>query len=76
MMPKSIEWRGGRSLTVAQVRDMQKQRMLLPSEALSKGLVDKLAPYGSMKATIDEVIGKKLEWTKPKAPPRKERELL
>ncbi len=62
----------GRGLTVAAVRELQKKRLLLPEEALSKGLVDRLAPYGSMRTTIDEMIGKKLEWTKPKAPPRRE----
>ncbi|MCC6510802.1 MAG: signal peptide peptidase SppA, partial [Pirellulaceae bacterium] len=62
----------GRTMTVAQVRELQKQRMLLPQEALSKGLVDRLAPYGSMKPTVEEMIGKKLEWTKPKAPPKRE----
>ncbi len=62
----------GRGLTVATVREMQKKRLLLPEEALAKGLVDKLAPYGSMRPTIDEMIGKKLEWTKPKAAPRRD----
>ncbi len=62
----------GRGLTVAQVRELQKQRMLLPEQAVAKKLVDRLAPYGSMKSTIDEMIGKSLEWTKPKAPPKRE----
>ena len=62
----------GRGLTVAAVRELQKKRLLLPEEAKSAGLVDRLAPYGSMRSTIDEMIGKKLEWTKPKAPARRE----
>lgn len=66
----------GRGLTVATVRELQKKRLLLPEEALAKGLVDRLAPYGSMRPTIDEMIGKKLEWTKPKAPPRREMSLF
>ncbi|MGN6544990.1 MAG: signal peptide peptidase SppA [Aureliella sp.] len=62
----------GRGLTVAQVRELQKTRLLLPEEALAKGLVDRLAPYGSMQETIDAMIGKSLEWTKPKAAPKRE----
>ncbi len=56
----------GRGLTVAKIRELQKKRLLLPEEAVAAGLIDKLAPYGSMRTTIDEMIGKKLEWTKPK----------
>jgi protease-4 len=63
----------GRGLTTAAVRDLQKKRMLLPSEALSTGLVTKLAPYGSMKKTITEMVGADIEWTKPKAKPKREK---
>ena len=62
----------GRGLTVAEVRELQKQRLLLPEQALEKGLVDRLAPYGSMRETIDDMVGESLEWTKPKASPRRE----
>ncbi len=62
----------GRGLTVAAVRELQKKRMLLPSEALAAGLISKLAPYGSMKATVQEMIGKEIEWTKPKSKPKRE----
>lgn len=55
----------GRGLTNADVREIQKARFLTPKEALSKGLVDKLAPYGSMKKTINDLIGEETEWTKP-----------
>ena len=55
----------GRGLTKAEVREIQKARFLTPKEALSKGLVDKLAPYGSMKKTINESIGDETEWTTP-----------
>ena len=62
----------GRGLTSAAVRELQKKRMLLPTEALAAGLVTKLAPYGSMKSTIQDAIGKEIEWTKPKAKPKRE----
>ncbi|MCY2984188.1 MAG: signal peptide peptidase SppA [Planctomycetota bacterium] len=62
----------GRGLTNAAVRELQKKRMLLPTEALAAGLVTKLAPYGSMKSTIQDSIGKEIEWTKPKAKPKRE----
>ncbi len=62
----------GRGLTVAAVRELQKTRMFVPEEALAKKLVDHLAPYGSMKETINKLIGEELEWTKPKAPPKRD----
>lgn len=62
----------GRGLTHAAVRELQKKRMLLPSEALAAGLVSKLAPYGSMKKTITDMVGNDVEWTKPKSKPKKE----
>ena len=62
----------GRGLTSATVRELQKKRMLLPAEALAAGLVTKLAPYGSMKRTIQDSIGKEIEWTTPKSKPKRE----
>ena len=62
----------GRGLTTSAVRDLQKKRMLLPADALAAGLVTKLAPYGSMKSTIQEMIGSEIEWTTPKSKPKKE----
>ncbi len=62
----------GRGLTTAAVRELQKKRMLLPADALAAGLVTKLAPYGSMKSTVQESIGKDIEWTKPKSKPKRE----
>ncbi|MCA9212774.1 MAG: signal peptide peptidase SppA [Planctomycetales bacterium] len=56
----------GRGLTSSKVRDLQKQRFLTPSETLAAGLVDKLAPYGSMKSTVDEMVGEETEWSLPK----------
>jgi protease-4 len=66
----------GRGLTTAAVRELQKKRMLLPAEALAAGLVTKLAPYGSMKSTIQDSIGKEFEWTIPKAKPKRELSLF
>lgn len=62
----------GRSIPSGTVRELQMKRMLLPAEALSYRLVDKLAPYGSMKKTVMDSLGEDYEWTKPKAKPKKE----
>jgi protease IV len=62
----------GRGLTTAAVRELQKKRMLLPAEALAAGLVTKLAPYGSMKKTVQEMVGDDVQWTTPKAKAKKE----
>jgi protease IV len=62
----------GRGLTTAAVRQLQKKRMLLPAEALAAGLVTKLAPYGSMKKTVQEMVGPEVEWTTPKSKPKRE----
>ena len=62
----------GRGLTTHAVRELQKKRMLLPADALGAGLITRLAPYGSMKSTIQDSIGKEIEWTKPKAKPKRE----
>lgn len=62
----------GRGLTNAAVRECQKKRMMLPAEALAAGLVTKLAPYGSMKKTVQEMVGADIEWSTPKAKPKKE----
>ncbi len=56
----------GRGLKKKQIRDIQRQRTLLPKEALEQGLVDILAPYGSMEKTIREHIGKDVEWVTAK----------
>jgi protease-4 len=62
----------GRGLTVGAVRELQKKRMLLPAEALSSKLVDRLAPYGTMKQTIMANLGDEYEWSKPKAKPKRD----
>jgi protease-4 len=36
----------GRGLTTEKVRELQKQRLFIPAEALAAGLVDELAPFG------------------------------
>ena len=61
----------GRGLKPADVRQMQARRMWLAKEALARGLVDKLAPYGSMQKTIGEEIGENLNWVTPKKAAKK-----
>lgn len=61
----------GRGLKPADVRQMQARRMWLAKEALAQGLVDKLAPYGSMQKTIGEEIGESLNWVTPKKAAKK-----
>lgn len=62
----------GRGKTVASVRDLQKRRLLQPGQALSEGIVDRLAPYGSMRTAIEEEMGESMEWTKPKVAAKRE----
>lgn len=62
----------GRGLSAGVVRDLQKKRMILPAEALSSRLVDRLVPYGSMKKTIMDGLGDSYEWTTPKSKPKRE----
>ncbi|MFK7770057.1 MAG: signal peptide peptidase SppA [Mariniblastus sp.] len=57
----------GRGLKHQDVRKLQAKRMLLPKEALRAGLVDTLAPYGSMKDTIDKMVGGETKWRTPKS---------
>jgi protease-4 len=62
----------GRALPPAKVRELQKQRMFLPEEALAAKLVDQLAPYGSMKSTMEQLVGKPVEWVDPQKKPKKD----
>ena len=62
----------GRGLKPADVRALQSRRMWLAKEALSKGLVDKLAPYGGMRKVISDNIGENLNWVTPKKAAKKE----
>ena len=62
----------GRGLKTADVRALQSQRMWIAKEALAKGLVDKLAPYGAMQDVIGGDIGEDLNWVTPKKAAKKE----
>ncbi|MEC8434177.1 MAG: signal peptide peptidase SppA, partial [Planctomycetota bacterium] len=62
----------GRGLETADVREMQSQRIWVAKEALAKGLVDKLAPYGAMQKAIGEDIGENLNWVTPKKAAKKD----
>ena len=62
----------GRGLKKSEVRELQKQRMLLPNEALEAGLVDMLAPYGSMQKTITDSISEDIEWITAKKAKKKD----
>jgi len=62
----------GRGLTTDKVRALQKERVLLPAEAVAAGLVDELAPYGSLKATMNRWVGGDAAWIETTAKPKKE----
>lgn len=62
----------GRGLTTEKVRELQAKRVILPSEAMKAGLVDKLAPYGSMKETMNGWIKEPAGWIETTAKPKKE----
>jgi protease-4 len=70
----------GRGLTNEQVRDLQKQRVLLPKEALAAGLVDELAPTGTLKPTMARWAGVESEgdvdWVEKGRTARKEMSLF
>jgi protease-4 len=59
-------------LTTEKVRELQAKRVILPSEAIKVGLVDKLAPYGSMKETMNSWIKEPAGWIETTAKPKKE----
>jgi len=62
----------GRGLTTEKVRELQKQRLFLPAEALAAGLVDELAPFGTMKATLNRWVGGETSWVEAATKPKKE----
>ena len=62
----------GRGLKPKVIRELQAKRMIMPRQALSAGLVDQLAPYGSMIASIEKEIDDEVEWTSRKKKARQE----
>ena len=66
----------GRGLDAGKVRDLQKRRVLLPAEAIEAGLVDELAPFGSMKATVNRWVGGDAAWPDEATKPKKEMSLF
>ena len=64
----------GRGLTTEQVRELQKLRVLLPKEALAAGLVDALAPTGTLKTAMARWAGAEgeVEWVEKGRSARKE----
>ncbi len=61
----------GRGLEKELIRRLQKQRIVLPEEALAAGLIDGLAPYGSLKTTLSERIPGELAWSSPATKPQR-----
>ena len=61
----------GRGLEKAVVRRLQGQRIVLAEEALAAGLVDQLAPYGSLQATLSERIPGEVVWSSPLTKPQR-----
>ena len=61
-----------RGLKKSKVRELQKRRVILPDEAKDAGLVDALAPYGSMQKTIQSDIAEEVDWVTPKKARKKD----
>ena len=55
----------GRGMKKSDVRELQGQRMIMPQDALDNGLVDMLAPYGSMQKSIEDDISEDIDWVTP-----------
>ena len=62
----------GRGLKKSQVRELQKERVLLAEEALAAGIVDSLEPYGSMQKSIEDDIDEEINWVTPKSAKKKD----
>src|SRR5947208_12663279 len=56
---------GGRKLERAQVRKLQAERLFTARATEKARLVDKLAPYGSMRETVAKLIGEEVNWVVP-----------
>ena len=62
----------GRGLKSARVRELQKQRLLLPTEAKQADLVDQLVVLGGMRKAVLEEVGEEVEWITPKVAAKKQ----
>jgi len=62
----------GRGMKPVDVRELQAKRMFLPKEALAAGLVDKLAPFGSMEKTITKALDADIDWVTSKKAAKKD----
>lgn len=62
----------GRGLRHSAIRELQAKRALLPKDALAAGLVDYLAPYGTMQETISDKIGDNIDWVTAKQAARRQ----
>lgn len=60
-----------RGLKKSDVRELQKRRVIIPDEAVDAGLVDALAPYGSMRETIESDIAEEVDWVTAKKASKK-----
>src|SRR5262249_14205165 len=55
----------GRKVDRQQVRKWQAERLFSASAAAKAGLVDKLAPYGTMRETVAKLVGTDVNWVVP-----------
>ena len=56
----------GRKLPEEEVRQLQQNRLMLPSAAKEHGLIDRLVEPGRMQESVEARVGGKVEWGMPK----------
>src|SRR5206468_2170291 len=57
-----------RKLKAAEVRKLQGERLFTAKAAEKAGLVDKLAPYGTMRDAVAQSLGEAVTWVVPPKP--------